>query len=353
MKLTGNAVQEVNGIYQEMKWKLEGREITVENVAPMVSERCGNLNFEEALSLCGRIWKSSEELYGLCEDKKAMAEPGYVEKMLDNIAESMDREQRKGFYLQTLDSFQKNEAAPEETAARAALPEEELKRLLADRIREFAKTVVFEMADTLEDSRFQGAGEAQHTETLPTKKEAFLFAVAEYMAVLDGVLPCEFGECPEMLGIGAAVQIKLAQFCPAAPGLPAEEYAEEYGEIMEGLICAAIGAAMAIGSAAVGLAAESVLMAMSFSSLGLIASVIISTSLYLLFIYGCIALIGGLGLTVTACVCKCKDKYQAWREGAYLETKETVLQENSWQKQENWKNRENGDACMEVQGEFV
>ena len=38
MKLTGNAVQEVNGIYQEMKWKLEGREITVENVAPMVSD---------------------------------------------------------------------------------------------------------------------------------------------------------------------------------------------------------------------------------------------------------------------------------------------------------------------------
>lgn len=334
MRLTERDLQAIGRIKQDLEWHLGEREITVENAAAAMQDHCDNLDYENAFSLCSRIWQSAEEFYGLCRDRDALKKTDYAENLLERITENMSREQRKGFYLQALDSFSKNEAASEETSARAALSEEELKGLLADAMREFARTVVCEMSDVLEEPCFQDKDRTGRKENTPTKQEAFLFAVAEYCAVLDGTLPWKFGECPELLGIGAATQLIMAQYC----GVSVEETAEESYEIVEGLLCTAVGAAFSIVSAAVGIAAESVLTAMTFSSLGVIASAIISASLYMMFVYGCIALLGGIVLTIGACARLWKDQYQLRQRAA-----------SAAEKNAGMKDAGNEDICWEEQ----
>lgn len=311
MRLTKKDLQEIGRIKQDLEWHIGEREITVENTAAAVQDHCDNLDYEESFSLCSRIWQSAEEFYRLCKDRDTLKKAGYAEELLERITEPMSREQRKGFYLQALDSFRKNKADSEATAARAALSEDGLKELLAERMREFSGTVVFEMSDVLGEPCFQSRDWTGRRENLPTKEEAFLFAASQYVAVLDGILPWKFGECPELLGIGAAVQLTMAQYCDN----DREETEEESCEIMEGLLCTAVGAAFSLVSVSVGLAAESVLTAMTFNTFGVIVSAVISASLYMMFVYGCIALLGGLVFTAGACVKRWKDQYQMWQAG--------------------------------------
>lgn len=338
MRLTEKDLQEIIRIKQDLEWHIGQQEITAENAAAALQEHCGSLNYENALDLCSRIRQSAEEFYRLCEDREALKKADYAETLLERITENMSREQRKGFYLQALDSFRKNEAGLEETAGRAALSEEELKELVADAMRAFSGRTASEMSDVLEDPCFWCKDGAGRRENLPTKEEAFLFAVAEYAAVLDGILPWQYGKCPELLGIGAAAQLTMAAYC----GLFAEVSQEESSAIVDGLLCTAIGAAFSLVSISVGLAAESVLTAMSFGTLGVIAGAVISISLYMMFVYGCIALLGGLALTAGACVERWKDRHQSGRGTAWAAAKTYGMEERA-------ENAGNGNVCWEEQ----
>lgn len=310
MRLTEYRKQEIGGIRSRLRQQIGEGEVSVENIAAAMQEQCDNLDYEAALSISDRIWRSMEKFFQICGDRDALTEPGFIGNMLEHITDQMDGQQRKGFFLQALDSFEKNEASAEETAKRAALSEEELKALLEERMREFSKSVILEMGDVLEDSCFRMRDASDKLTGELTGKDAFLFAAAEYVAVLEGVLPYEFGEYPELLGICAAAQMTMCQFCEGCT----EDNKEEYPEIIEGLICAAFGAAFAIGAAAIGIAAAPVLEAMAFSMLGVIAASLIATSLYMTFILGCISCLGGLVTAIGAGVSKLKDSYRAKRQ---------------------------------------
>lgn len=304
--------QEIERIQQCYKEQTKDKGVTAENVAAVMQEYCSDLGYEEALSVCSRIQQGIEEFSCLCKDWATLTDADYVKDMLDRMTQDMDQEQRKGFFLQCLDSFEKHQLSPQETVSRAALTEKELEKLLENRMREFSRTTVFEMKTVLEDPCFQSGEETQAhpMEDVPTKEDAFLFAAAEYTAYLDGTLPMEFGECPEFLGICASAQIRMIQYC----GERAAEYAdeqEETSEIMEGILCTAVGAAFAIGAAVVGLVAAPALEAMITGTVGALLFVIFGMTMYMTFLCGCMSAAFGLIWTVGTCVEKWRENYKA------------------------------------------
>lgn len=307
MRLTEYQKQEIDNIQRCLRQQIGKGGISIETMAAAMQEQCDNLDYESALSISGRTWQSVEEFDQFCQDRNELLEPDFVGNMLERITAQMDEMQRKGFYLQALDSFEKNETSAEETAGRAALPEEELKVLLEEKMRIFSKSIILEMGDVLKDPCFQMEDGKEESTARLNKEDAFLFAAAEYIAVLKGVLSYEIGESPELLGICAAAQVAMEQFCEGCT----QEDSEEYSEIVEGVICAVFGAAFAIGAAVIGLAAASVLETMAFSTLGMLVGILIETTLYMTFICGCIAFIGGLAIAIEAGINKWKDSYQA------------------------------------------
>ncbi len=300
MRLTESQKKEVCEILRNLKDQLGDREITAENVAAVMLEFCENLDPESAGELCGRIREGAEKFYSLCADGRVRTEPDFAEKMLEEITEQMDDAQRKGFYLQSLDAFDKYRASAEETAARASLPTDELRDMLADRIREFSGTLVSGMRDSVSASRSgyaagkeqrsaAGAGETDAQEAvLPAQKEfleeALLYAAAEYIAGISGILPREFGAYPELLGICAASQRTLLWYCEI---YEEEEDREETAQAVRNVLCAAAGAALLLGAAVVGAAAESVLVTMESSALGLILFTLSSVTI------ACMCVVGG------------------------------------------------------------
>lgn len=327
MRLSEYQKKEIEKIYKNLKEELGDQKATVENLALVVQRNCSDMDYEDAFTACSRIARGAEEFNQLCKDRNALEKPDYAEDLLDNITEQMGREQRKGFFLQCLDTFEKAPLSAEDTAERAAMQEEELKALLEMRMKEFAEMAVSEMEDTLKDPCFSEAGGESRPENKPDDEDVFLFAAAEYMASLDGVLPMEFGQCPELLGICAAAQMTMIDQYEVYDG----EY-EEYSEIMPAILITAVSAVFAIGAAAIGIAAESVLEAMMFSSIGMLASIIIGTMLYMIFIYGCIGVIGGIVFTIEACVREWKYRRLMNQQNVCADK---ILHEQSGQKQED------------------
>ena len=137
MKLTQAQKEEVNQIQRHLIEQIGDREVTVEYTVAAMMELCENLDYDIAVSTCQRIWQGAKELYQLCRERDTITESDYVEQMLDRITEQMSREQKKGFFLLALDSFQKNQFSSSENGNRAAQSEEELKKMLSDRIRMF------------------------------------------------------------------------------------------------------------------------------------------------------------------------------------------------------------------------
>lgn len=342
MKLTEAQKEEVNQIQEHLIRQIGDREVTVEYTASAMMELCENLDYDMAVSTCQRIWQGAKELYRLCRERDTMKEPDYVEHMLERITEQMGREQRKGFFLLALDSFERGRACEAETAARAARTEEELKKMLSERIRAFSEEVIAEMAEVMQEPCFQWEDRDISLKQRMAKEDAFLFAVSVYLAGLNGVLPKEFGEYPELLGICSAVQMVLFTCC--------ETYAEDEGycwmlpDMVSGMICAAFGAALMLTSSMVGIAAESILFAMEFSQLGFLISIFASTALYIWFIMGSLMLAGGVGTVLRFGMEKIWEKQQRKKtEGSYSEkngmnkTVGTVGMEAGWQNREDAK----------------
>ncbi len=222
MRLTESQKKEVCEILRNLKDQLGDREITAENVAAVMLEFCENLDPESAGELCGRIREGAEKFYSLCADGRVRTEPDFAEKMLEEITEQMDDAQRKGFYLQSLDAFDKYRASAEETAARASLPTDELRDMLADRIREFSGTLVSGMRDSVSASRSgyaagkeqrsaAGAGETDAQEAvLPAQKEFLEEALLYAAAVSAGYCPGSSAHIRSCLG---SVRHPRERFC--------------------------------------------------------------------------------------------------------------------------------------------
>lgn len=332
MKLTEAQKEAVNQIQNHLIWQIGDREVTVEHTAAAMMELCENLDYDMAVLTCQRIWHGAGELYQLCREKDALAEPDYVEHMLDRITEQMNREQRKGFFLLALHSFEKDPASPAETAARAARTEEELKKMLSNRIQAFSEAVIAEMAEVIEEPCFQWQDRDASLKQRVAKEDAFLFAVAVYLAGLNGVLPQEFGEYPELLGICSAMQVVFFQL---------NENGEEVWrnswmlpDMVSGVICAAFGASLMLGSAVAGIAADSVLFAMELSQLGFLISVFSSAALYIWFVMGSLMFVGGIGTVLGLCMEKIQKKQRESKtEMVFSEKNGTVETGAGWQNQ--------------------
>ena len=285
MRLTEAQKEEVNQIQRHLIQQIGEREVTVEYTAAAMMEVCENLDYDMAVSICQRIWQGAGELYRLCREDDAITEPDYVERMLDRITEKMSREQRKGFFLLALDSFEREQEFGSNMGNRAVKTEQELKNLLSNRIRVFAEDVAWEMANIAQEPCFQQQNRDVSLKQRIAKEDAFLFAVAVYLAGLNGVLPQEFGEYPELLGICSAVQMVLYTCCE---GYKTEDWENGWlvSDMVSGIICAAFGAVLMLTSSVVGIAAESILFAMEFSQIGFLISIFSSTALYIWFIAG-------------------------------------------------------------------
>lgn len=335
MKLTQAQKEEVNQIQRDLIEQIGDREVTIEYTAAAMMELCENLDYDIAVSTCQRIWQGAKELYRLCRESDAVTEPDYVEQMLDRITEQMSKEQRKGFFLLALDSFEKNQFSSSETANRAAKTEQELKEILSDRIRIFSKDVLQDMAEAVEE--FGGMYKSEETllRQRMAKEDAFLFAVSIYLAGLNGILPQEFGEYPELLGICSAVQMVLFLYC--------EEFLEKgsediwiFSDMVSGLICAAFGAALMLTSSVAGIAAESVLLAMEFNQLGFFISIFCSAALSVWFVAGGLMFVKGVGTVIALCMKKIREQRQEREvQPAYSEQSGTVQTKAGWQNQKD------------------
>lgn len=322
MKLTKAQKEEVNQIQKDLIRQIGDREVTVEYTAAAMMELCENLDYDMAVSVCQRIWRGAGELYRLCREDSAFTESDYVECMLDRITEQMSREQKKGFFLLALDSFEKNRRSKAETEARAAKTEAELKKMLSDRIRMFSKEVIGDMAKMMQDLDFQGQNRDVLLKQRIAKEDAFLFAAAVYLAGLNGVLPKEFGEYPELLGICSAVQMVLFTCCKE------QETIQMLPDIVSGVICAAFGAALMLSSSVVAIAAESILFAMEFYQLGILLSLFSSMTLYIWFAVGGAMFIEGIGTVLTICMKKFQERRDT--QAADSEQNETVKTTGWW-----------------------
>lgn len=329
MKLTEAQKEAVNQIQRHLIQKIGDREVTVEYTAAAMMEVCENLDYDMAVSICQRIWQGAGELYRLCRERDTITEPDYVEHMLDRITERMSREQRKGFFLLALDSFERKQAFGADMGSRAAQTEEELKKMLSNRIRAFSKEVVWEMAKIAQEPCFQG--QEQDRDALlkqrMAKEDAFLFAVAVYLAGLDGVLPKEFGEYPELLGICSAEQMVLFT-CYETMSEESWENDWLFSDMASGVICAAFGAALMLTSSVAGIAAESVLVAMELSQLGFLISIFSSTALYIWFIVGGLMFAKGLGTVLALGMEKIWEKTNT--KVGFSEENGTVERNTAW-----------------------
>ena len=343
MKLTETQKEEVNQIQKHLMHKIGEREVTVEYTAAAMMEVCENLDYDMAVSICQRIWQGAGELYRLCREKDTITEPDYVEHMLDRITGQMSREQRKGFFLLALDSFERKREFEAEIGKRAAKTEEELKKMLSNRIRAFSKEVMWEMAEVAQEPYFQ-QNEQDRDASLKqriAKEDAFLFAVAVYLAGLNGVLPQEFGEYPELLGICSAAQAVLFT-CYKSVEEETWENKWLLSDMASGVICAAFGAALMLTSSVVGIVAESVLFAMEFSQLGFLISVFSSTALYIWFLVGGWMFVKGFGTVLTLGMEKIKEKQQEVNtKVVFSEENGTVEREAAWQNRSDTEDKRN------------
>lgn len=333
MKLTEAQKEEVNQIQQHLIQQIGDREVTVEYTAVAMTELCENLDYDMAVSICHRIWQGGKELYQFCRERDAITESDYVEHMLDRITEQMGKEQRKGFFLLALDSFEKNRASEAETGARATRTETELKRMLSDRIRAFSKDVIWDMAEVMQEPCFQWQDRDASLKQRMAKEDAFLFAVAVYLAGLNGILPKEFGEYPELLGICSAVQMVLFACCEAFTEEP-QETIWMLSDMVSGIICAAFGAALMLTSSVAGIAAESILFAMEWNQLGILISLFSSVSLYIWFIMGGLMFAEGIG-TVLALWMEKLGERQKERDTQIANSEQNGMV----RKKANWQNR--------------
>ncbi len=329
MKLTEAQKEEVNQIQKCLMQKIGEREITVEYTATAMMEICENLDYDMAVFTCQRIWQGAKELYQFCREKDAITEPDYVEHMLDRITKQMNQEQRKGFFLLALDSFERKQHFGSKVGNRAVKTEEELKKMLSNRIRMFSEDVVWEMAEVAEEPCFQWEDRESSLKQSMAKEDAFLFAVAVYLAGLNGILPKEFGEYPELLGVCSAVQMVLFTCCQT---LTNEEWL--FSDMVSGVICAAFGAVLMLTSSVAGIAAESILFAMELSQLGFLLSIFSSTALYIWFVVGGLMFAKGFGTVLALCMEKIREKRQRSK---------TAFSEENGTARMNWKNQRDAE----------
>lgn len=325
MQLTSGQIQKIQTFYNYLCKIAGGEPVTAQKTAKAIQAYGGSLDYEQTLGICERIQTGIEEMYRLCQDKESLQAPDFAQQMLDHMTGEMDPQQRKGFFLQCLDTFEQHPKSGPEMAARAALPEETLKKLLVLRLHACSKTSVVQMADVWADPFIQEQSKSVFEEQ---NADAFLLAAAEYMASLHGVLPMEFGMYPELLGTCAAAQTVMAGYERES----AFDAQENRMRVMDGMVTATIGAAFAAGAAALGITASPLLETLVFSSVGMLAGVLLAAAMYLAAIMGSILLVGGIAQAVRASAEKWSRKKIDGDEQADL----LLQQEAAWSVQEDF-----------------
>lgn len=342
MRLTSSQKQKIQTFYDYLCKMAGGEPVTAQKAAKAIQAYGGSLDYDYTLGMCERIQTGIEEMYRLCQDKESLEAPDFVQRMLDDLTGGMEPQQRKGFFLQCLDAFEQYPKSAPEMAARAALPEEALKNLLALKLDECAKPSVVQMADALTDPFFQeqserafdhtigckaDAGSTLKNEAMAQKADAFFFAAAEYMASLHGVLPMEFGMVPELLGTCAAAQTLMAGYAWES----AFDAQESCTQVMDGIVSAAIGAAFAASAAALGITASPLLETLAFSGVGMLVGVLLAAALYLTAVMGSVLLVGKIAQAVRASAEKWSRKKTDGDEQA-----DFLKQEAEWSEQEDF-----------------
>ncbi len=303
--ITTQQWREIRKIQEGLKEQIGNQAVTKESIAAAMQQHNSNLDYDTALFVCERISDGREVFCQSCSNED-LKEPGYTGRMLDRITEKMDQEgQRKGFYLQCMDSFGQNQNPAEETAVRAALPEQELREILITRMEQFAKSEAALIEDITKDYSLPERSGNFEMEDAELEDELFLFAAAEYLASLNGILPLVFGENPELLGIGAAAQMAMAEYGSEGTAENIKWYKDP--NILEIIILTDLSAAFTIGSVVIGVAAEAVLDAMAAGTLGFILSVVLEVGLCMAFAIGIMGLFCGIGCIVEECIMRYRE----------------------------------------------
>ncbi len=223
--------------------------VTVTYAAQALSDVCENIDWEDACAVCGRISSGQVQFRRLLRGSAAKTSREFAQKMIGEITADLTQAQKKGFYLQWIDTAQRETGCcglhSAETAKRAALSEEEMERECAAQIESMEEKIFWQLRDVMADASLRGP----YQDTGEKQKEfsengSFLFAVAQYASCANGIFQHNLVQYPELMGACAAGQTVIKEnwtretenFCP--------DDQSQIWNVMRHVILGVIGTAM-------------------------------------------------------------------------------------------------------------
>lgn len=201
-EMEGLKVQQTNAINKNaafLKKHLEGKSATPENIVDALCLLCPNvpeerIRVDNARILCG--YTEFLKAYGMCGEDNVRTD---TEQILQYFAKDMSLQQQKGFYLQYyeyLRQFHENVGIVNADSAKrpeelADLPCQQLIELLAGQIQGTAEVYMSEISEIQENT---------NAVNLPDGFDFCLAGAAAYAAGVQGDLPVEYLDYPEILG---------------------------------------------------------------------------------------------------------------------------------------------------------
>ncbi len=194
----------------------EEEKVTVAYAAEALSDICENINWEDAYAVCERICDGQAQFRHLFRDGRILTDTDFTQKMISHITANFTESQKKGFYLQWIDTIERETGCcslkRSDIAKRAVLSEKEMEKECIVLIGTMKEKICFQLCDTTADTslyvRYQDSGEKQKDFS---ENSSFLFAVAEYAACVNGIFPNYLAQYPELMGACAAGQILIKE----------------------------------------------------------------------------------------------------------------------------------------------
>ncbi len=246
--MKGLTIQQRNAIEQNhafLKDHLQGREVTQDSAAEILLLLCPNAPEERIKSDCERIWlgfMKFSKTYEVCDRQDADTA---AKQALQYLTEDMSEQQRKGFFLQSYEYIRmlhENEGFACARDARrpdelAGLTQEQLGDLVVGQIRRTAGIYASEVCG-MQEMEGDGGVSASDAENF------YLVGLAAYAAGLQGDLPADYQNSPEILGACMAACKALRQEMDAAKEKDKDRAAEIMMEVLK--IILAVLAAVAV-----------------------------------------------------------------------------------------------------------
>ena len=194
--------------YKRLENLVKDKTVTPENVGEALSHICPGTEKSALIEICGKMENGVNmynELYAQYGD---LDNNELSKKMLDRAVAGMNEEERKGFFLNCFEGLAENDgqntAQPGKVSAAdlASLNENELRDIISEQWRNNAEKQTFEA--------FVKAAEDEKNADMLMAEEPLLLAAAQYAAVLNGFLPEECAQPPELLGANAAAYKLIA-----------------------------------------------------------------------------------------------------------------------------------------------